>query len=220
MTGTGTAIAEGIIAFAATNIDDIIILLLLLSQVGENFRRRNIFIGQYLGFAILVAASLPGYFGGLVVKQEWIGLLGLLPIAIGIKQLIDREKDDTQVQSVSNDFQQNLPSNSLIAFIFSIFNPKTYQVAAITIANGGDNISIYIPLFAGQNLNDLLVILGVFFIMVGVWCGIAYSLTLHPNIAYLLSRYGKPIVPFVLIGLGLFIMYERGTFELLRSAFN
>ncbi|MFB2833427.1 cadmium resistance transporter [Floridanema evergladense] len=220
MTSIGTAITEGIIAFAATNIDDIIILLLLFSQLGENFRRRNIIIGQYLGFAVLVAASLPGYFGGLVVKQEWIGLLGLLPIAIGIKQLIDRNKDTAQVQTVSNDFQQNLPSNSLIAFILSIFNPKTYQVAAITIANGGDNISIYIPLFAGQNLNDLLVILGVFFIMVGVWCGIAYSLTLHPNIAYLLSRYGKPIVPFVLIGLGLFIMYERGTFEILRSTFN
>ncbi|MFB2877063.1 cadmium resistance transporter [Floridanema aerugineum] len=216
MTSIGTAITEGIIAFAATNIDDIIILLLLFSQLGENFRRRNIIIGQYLGFAILLAASLPGYFGGLVVQKEWIGLLGLLPIAIGIKQLIDRNKDDAQVQTVSNDFQQNLPSNSLIAFIFSIFNPKTYQVAAITVANGGDNISIYIPLFAGQNLNDLLIILGVFFIMVGVWCGIAYSLTLHRDIAYLLSRYGKSIVPFVLIGLGLFIMYERGTFELLR----
>ncbi len=216
MTSLGTAIAEGIIAFAATNIDDIIILLLLFSQQGENFRRRNIIIGQYLGFAILVAASLPGYFGGLVVQKEWIGLLGLLPIAIGIKQLIDRNKETAQVQTVSKDFQENLPSNSLRAFIFSIFNPKTYQVAAITFANGGDNISIYIPLFAGQNLNDLLIILGVFFIMVGVWCGIAYALTLHPDIAYVLSGYGKPIVPFVLIGLGLFIMYERGSFELLR----
>lgn len=220
MTSIGTAIAQGIIAFAATNIDDIIILLLLFSQLDENFRRRNIIIGQYLGFAILVAASLPGYFGGLVVQKEWIGLLGLLPIAIGIKHLIDREKDTAQVQTVSNDLQQNLARNSLTAFIFSIFNPKTYQVAAITVANGGDNISIYIPLFAGQDVNSLLIILAVFCIMVGVWCGIAYSLTLHPDIAYVLSRYGKPIVPFVLIGLGLFIMYERGTFELLRSAFN
>jgi len=220
MTNTGTAITEGIIAFAATNIDDIIILLLLFSQLNENFRRRNIIIGQYLGFLIIVAASLPGYFGGLVVQKEWIGLLGLLPIAIGIKQLIDRDKDTAQVQTVSNDFQQNLPSNSLTAFIFSILNPKTYQVAAITVANGGDNISIYIPLFAGQNVISLLIILGVFFIMVGVWCGIAYLLTLHPKIAYVLSRYGKPIVPFVLIGLGLFIMYERGTFELLQTAFN
>lgn len=220
MTSIKTAVAEGIIAFAATNIDDIFILLLFFSQLNENFRRRNIIIGQYLGLAILVVASLPGFFGGLVVQKEWIGLLGLLPIGIGVKQLIDREKDATQVQTVSNEFPQNLPNNSLTAFVFSVLNPKTYQVAAITVANGGDNISIYIPLFAGQDFIGLLIILGIFFVMVGVWCGIAYLLTLQPNLAYVLSRYGKPIVPFVLIGLGLFIMYERGTFELLRSLFT
>lgn len=40
-------------------------------------------------------------------------------------------------------------------------------------------------------------------------------LSRQPTIAYILSRYGKATVPFVLIGLGLFIMYERGTFTLL-----
>jgi cadmium resistance protein CadD (predicted permease) len=88
-------------------------------------------------------------------------------------------------------------------------------VAAVTLANGGDNISIYIPLFAGHNLASLGVILCVFFLMVGLWCYIAYLLTRQPNIANVLSRYGKAVVPFVLIGLGLFIMYERGTFNLL-----
>ena len=52
--------------------------------------------------------------------------------------------------------------------------------------------------------------------MVGVWCIIAYQLTRQPTIARILSRYGHAVVPFVLIGLGLFIMYERGTFSLLR----
>jgi cadmium resistance protein CadD (predicted permease) len=59
------------------------------------------------------------------------------------------------------------------------------------------------------------VILGVFFLMVGVWCAIAYLLTRQPTIAQVLSRYGNAVVPFVLIGLGLFILYERGTFRLL-----
>lgn len=54
--------------------------------------------------------------------------------------------------------------------------------------------------------------------MVGVWCAIAYLLTRQPTIANLLSRYGQPIVPFILIGLGLFILYERGTFGLIFSA--
>ncbi|MBG1259420.1 cadmium resistance transporter [Nostoc commune] len=211
----GTAFSEGIIAFIATNIDDIIILLIFFSQVDVNFRRRHILLGQYLGFAVIIIASLPGFFGGLVVQREWIGLLGLLPIAIGIHHLVYREEDTITVQTVSSDFNQSIPTNPVLSFILSILHPQTYKVAAVTIANGGDNISIYIPLFAGHDLTSLGVILSIFFIMVGVWCAIAYFLSRQPTIADILSRYGQAAVPFVLIGLGLFIMYERGTFTLL-----
>lgn len=212
-----TALAGALIAFVATNIDDIIILLLFFSQVDANLRRQHIVVGQYLGFTFLIVASLPGYFGGLIVPREWIGFLGILPIAIGVKQLISREKETTQVQTVNSDRSLASASNSIVSFLSSILNPQTYKVAAVTVANGGDNISIYIPLFAGSKLTSLAVTLGVFFFMVGVWCAIAYLLTRQPTIAYVLTRYGKNIVPFVLIGLGLLIMYERGTFGLIFS---
>lgn len=209
-----TAFTEGIIAFTATNIDDIIILLIFFSQVNVNFRPRHILLGKYLGFTAIVIASLPGFFGGLVVQREWIGLLGLLPIAIGLQQLIYRKEETATVQ-ISSDFRQSTVTNPILSFLLSVLQPQTYKVAAVTVANGGDNISIYIPLFAGHDLASLGVILSIFFIMVGVWCAIAYFLSRQPTIAYILSRYGRAIVPFVLIGLGLFIMYERGTFTLL-----
>lgn len=161
---------------------------------------------------MLIIASLPGFFGGLVVPRAWIGLLGLLPIVIGIKQLMSQE-EIAQVQTVGK-FKSS-PSNSIVSFLLSVLNPQTYKVAAVTVANGGDNISIYIPLFAGSKLAQLGITLAVFFVMVGVWCAIAYSLTRQPTIADVLSRYGRHVVPFVLIGLGLSIMYERGTFGLL-----
>lgn len=214
MSEISTALTGGLIAFVATNLDDLIILLLFFSQVNTNFRRRHIVFGQYLGFTLLIVASLPGYFGGLIVPREWIGFLGLLPIAIGIKQLISRE-DTTQVQTVNSDISSASASNPIMSFLSSILNPQTYKVAAVTVANGGDNISIYIPLFAGSKLTSLAVTVAVFFFMVGVWCAIAYSLTRQPTIAYVLSRYGRHVIPFVLIGLGLSIMYERGTFGLL-----
>jgi cadmium resistance transport/sequestration family protein len=210
-----TALTEGIIAFAATNIDDIFILVLFFTQVDTNFRRRHIIIGQYLGFLGIILASLPGFFGGLVVRREWIGLLGILPILIGLKQLLSGQPETTEVQTVSNNFSQTSPSNFILSFIWTILHPQTYKVAAVTIANGGDNISIYIPLFAGHTLASLGVILTIFLVMVGIWCAIAYYLSLHPAIASILNRYGHHIVPFVLIGLGLLIMYERGTFTLL-----
>lgn len=215
MSELGTAFTVGITAFIATNIDDIIILLLFFSQVDAQFRRRHIVIGQYLGFTLLIVASLPGFFGGLVVPSKWIGLLGLLPIAIGLKQLVNRQQEAAQVQTVTSDFEPSSPSNPAISLLSSVLSPQTYQVAAVTVANGGDNISIYIPIFAGSNLVSLGVILGVFFFLVGVWCAIAYGLTRQPTIAQVLSQYGNAIVPFVLIGLGLFILYERGTINAL-----
>ncbi|MEH1817572.1 MAG: cadmium resistance transporter [Nostoc sp.] len=215
MSKLGTAFSEGIIAFIATNIDDIIILLIFFSQVDGNFRRRHILLGQYLGFAAIIIASLPGFFGGLVIQREWIGLLGLLPIGIGIHHLVYKEEDTITVQTVSSDFNQPTSTNPVLSFVLSILHRQTYKVAAVTIANGGDNISVYVPLFAGHNLASLGVIISVFFIMVGIWCAIAYFLSRQPTIADLLNRYGQAVVPFVLIALGLFIMYDRGTFTLL-----
>src|SRR5919199_1204539 len=217
MSEIGTAITQGITAFVATNIDDIVILLLFFAKVDANLRRRHIVIGQYLGFTLLIILSLPGFFGGLVVPREWIGLLGLLPIVIGIKQLVNQDDDAAQVQTVSSEIEPSSPRNPIVSFLSSVLSPQTYQVAAVTVANGGDNIGIYIPLFAGSNLVRLGVILGVFFFMVGVWCAIAYRLTRQPTIARVLSRYGHANVPFVLIALGLYILYERGTFKLLSG---
>jgi cadmium resistance protein CadD (predicted permease) len=81
-------------------------------------------------------------------------------------------------------------------------------VAAVTIANGGDNIGIYVPLFASSNLGRLLVMLGIFLLLIGVWCYATYKLTCQPAIAQILARYGNNLAPFVLIGLGVFIVLE------------
>ena len=203
MSGLVTAISEGLTAFTATNLDDIVILLLFFSQVNAVFRRRHIVIGQYLGFGTLVAASLPGFFGGLILPRPWIGLLGILPIAIGVSRLLNHE-DESEGEEVGQ------PENTLLT---SFLSPQTYSVAAVTFANGGDNIAIYVPLFASSTWESLLAILGIFFSLVGVWCYTAYQLTRLPAIADALTRYGNHLVPFVLIGLGILILVDSHTLE-------
>ncbi|HEY9632588.1 MAG TPA: cadmium resistance transporter [Coleofasciculaceae cyanobacterium] len=200
MSGLLTAITTGVTAFVATNIDDLVILLLFFAQVNSAFRRRHIVVGQYLGFAALVIASLPGFLGSLVLSHRWIGLLGLIPIAIGLSRLLNRDGEEFQVEE---EITQSEPSS-----IASFISPQTYTVAAITVANGSDNIGIYVPLFASSNLVNLLVIIGVFFLLVGVWCYAAYKLTSQSAIAHLLTHYGNTAVPFVLIGLGVFIVLD------------
>lgn len=197
-----TAFPTGLTAFTVTNLDDIVILLLFFSQVNAVFRRRHIVAGQYLGFAALVLASLPGFFGSLLFPRPWIGLLGILPIALGISRLLNSDDDD------NNEVESSEPG-----ILSSVLSPQTYSVAAVTFANGGDNVGIYMPLFANSSLESLLVILGTFFLLVGVWCYAAYRLTQVPAIAETLTRYGNHLVPFVLIGLGVLILIDSHTLE-------
>jgi cadmium resistance transport/sequestration family protein len=205
------ALITGITSFVATNLDDIVILTIFFSQINVNFRVRHIVIGQYLGFLAIILASLPGFFGGLVLPETWIGLLGIVPIAIGLRQLFSSSNQDDTVQTVTC----HLSPKSRRSLFASLLVPQTYHVAAVTIANGGDNIGIYVPLFASSSVTELIVILTVFLVLAAVWCVVAYYLARRPAIASLLSRYGEVIVPYVLIGLGLFILIENGSYKLL-----
>jgi cadmium resistance transport/sequestration family protein len=208
------ATITAITTFAATNIDDLVILMLFFAQVNNTLRRRHIVVGQYLGFTAIIIASLPGFLGGLIVPKAWIGILGLVPIAIGVTRLLNPDKDE-EIQAVSGEFNNPRAKTSVASTLVSLLSPQTYGVAAVTFANGGDNIGIYVPLFASSNLASLGVILCVFFSLVGVWCYIAYKLTCQQKIAHVLTRYAKAIVPFVLISLGVFILLESETYRLL-----
>jgi cadmium resistance transport/sequestration family protein len=183
-----SVLGRAIVAFAATNIDDIFLLTLFFAQ--KNLKRWHVVAGQYLGLAGLIAISLVGYFARLVIPHAWIGLLGLAPIAIGIKKLIDWKRSieaDTKTQTGK---------------------ASVFTVAAVTFANGGDNIGIYIPLFANSDAQDLLITLVAFSALIAVWCVVGYYLGNHPTVKQPVDRYGHILVPFVLIGLGIYIIIE------------
>ncbi|HKO99343.1 MAG TPA: cadmium resistance transporter [Pyrinomonadaceae bacterium] len=185
-----SALGRAIVAFAATNIDDIFVLTLFFAQ--KNLRRWHVVVGQYLGLAGLITISLVGYFAWLIIPQTWIGLLGLAPIAIGIKKLMDwqREKEnDTATQT---------------------HTASVFTVATVTFANGGDNIGIYVPLFANSDAPALFITLITFAALIAVWCVVGYYVGNHPAVTRIVDRYGHILVPFVLIGLGIYIIINGG----------
>ena len=206
----------GFTSFVATNIDDIVILVLFFAQVNATFKTRNIVVGQYLGFTAILLMSLPGFFGGLFIPKTWIGLLGLVPIGMGIQHWRSRSPTFSESSAEAPEIQTVTTDASAIPLLGTLISPETYKVAAVTFANGGDNIGIYVPLFANSNWASLGVILTVFLGMIGIWCWIAYLLTKHPAIAKILTRYGHQIVPFVLIGIGIFILLESEIYKLLN----
>jgi len=205
-------VIAAVTSFVATNLDDILILMIFFSQKSDHFRPRHIVFGQYLGFIVLVLASLVGFLGGTITPKNVIGLLGIVPIFIGVKQLFDTGKKE-EVQTISS-----VAKTSFIYSFFSSFvNPKSLNVAAVTIANGGDNIGIYLSLFAASDPRELMLTILVFLILLGAWCWLAYQLTLHPVMAKILNRYGHKIAPWVLIGVGIYILVENKSYQLILN---
>lgn len=191
-------IITSILAFASTNIDDIFILMLFFGN--KDYKTKDIIIGQYLGILTLIAISLVGSFIGLLFDQKYIGLLGIIPIYFGIRgffrlrRLLHPEQNEKVYQEKSN---------------------KTFTVAAVTFSNGGDNIGIYIPLFVTLVTYEKIILIMIFLIMVAIWCLVAMYFSKHPTVAKVIKRFGHVITPIVLILLGLYILYDSGSFKLL-----
>ena len=181
-----SVLGRAVVAFAASNIDDIFVLTLFFAQ--KNLRRWQVVVGQYLGLAGLITISLVGYFARFFIPHRGIGLLGLAPIGIGIKKLIDWKRGKDQLP-------KKKPSAASVL-----------TVAAVTFANGGDNIGIYVPLFANSDVSALLITLIAFAILIAVWCLVGYYLGNHSAVKRIVDGYGHVLVPFVLIGLGIYII--------------
>lgn len=210
------ALTTGIAAALATTFDDNLYLTLFFGKVNRTFRPRHVVIGEYVGFTALVGVSLVGFLGRLVIPEIWIGLLGLLPVMIGISQLLSRDNSDT-VHTVSNHLEVPAarPRRSAKSLWATLRDPQTYRVSAVTVANGGNNIGIYVPLFAASTLPSLGVILSTCYATVGLWCFLSYHLTRQPAIAFMIARYARRVFPFILIWLGLRIIIDNGSYQLL-----
>src|SRR4029079_11839975 len=154
----------------------------------------QIVIGQYLGIGLLVVIGMLGSLLALVVPHYIIGLLGLIPISIGIIKLVKLRMNNNSIS------EETIPASRWTHL-------PMLTVAAVTFSNGGDNIGIYTPLFAKYiSAGEVIFISIIFMIMTGFWCVIAYYLVRHPLVASRIRKTGHITFPCVLIGLGIYIL--------------
>jgi len=211
-----SAIATGAAVALATTFDDNIYLTSFFGRVSRTFRPRHVVVGEFLGLTILISVSLVGFFVGMIVSDMWVGLLGVLPIMIGIYQLMGKEDDENsdvieEVEKVHTEVGRPRINQSLWS---TLRDPKTHRVSAVHVSNGGNNVAVYIPLFASSTLPSLGIILTMCYMTIGFWCFCSYNLTRFPGISVLIARYGRKIAPFVLIYLGISIIVKSQSYRL------
>lgn len=186
--------------FAVTNVDDILILTLYFGRApGDRTAQRQIVLGQYLGFTLILTVSVLAAFGLRVLPEEAIAYLGLLPIALGIRAGLGTWRHRS---AAPNDEQ--LP----------VASPSIGEIAGVTFSNGGDNIGVYVPVFATVGASGTVIYVAVFLILVAWWCFVGRFLATRPGIARALSRWGHILLPVVLITIGVVILVEGGAFGL------
>lgn len=176
-----------IVAFVSTNLDDILVITILLAQANSARERGRIVLGQYLGIFLLMLLGMAGAFGLSALPDSVLGLLGMVPMAIGIHGLFQKGEEDEKTGT----------------------SMGVLSVTLVTLSNGADNIGVYIPLFIGYSAADYLVLVLVFALMTALWCLIARNITRIPAVERFLRGMGPKLVPYVMIALGIWILLSH-----------
>jgi cadmium resistance transport/sequestration family protein len=195
-------IGRAIGIFAGTNVDDIIVLtvLFLTSRASGRPRRWHIWVGQYIGVGALIAISVVAALGLSLIPDAWVGLVGLIPFALGVRGL---------VIAIRSRRQEEPPAPSVASGLASVIG--------VTMANGADNISIYTPMFRTIGLGASVITIIVFLIGIAVWCLAGSLLGSHHRVIELVQRFGHWAVPIVFMLIGAFIVIESGVIEHISS---
>lgn len=200
-------VVTSIILYSGTAVDLLIILMLFFAKRKSRKDIINIYLGQFLGSVSLILLSLLFAFVlNYIPSKEILGLLGLIPIFLGLKVLLLGDSDG---EAIAKDGLRK--DNKNLVFL----------VAMITFAScGADNIGVFVPYFITLNLANLIVALLTFLVMIYLLVFSAQKLAQVPSVGETLEKYSRWFIAVVYLGLGMYILIENNSFDILRTVFG
>ena len=195
-------VITSIILYSGTAVDLLIILMLFFAKRKSRRDIINIYLGQFLGSGSLILLSLLFAFVlNYIPSKEILGLLGLIPIFLGLKVLFLGDSDG---EAIAKDGLRKDNKNLI------------FLVAMITFAScGADNIGVFVPYFITLNLANLIVTLLTFLVMIYLLVFSAQKLAQVPSVGETLEKYSRWFIAVVYLGLGIYILIENNSFDIL-----
>jgi cadmium resistance protein CadD (predicted permease) len=177
-----------VVAFAAANIDDLLVLLLFFAD--RRFRSWEVVAGQYLGVSAVIGLCLAGAAAASYLPAMVIRALGVVPIVVGIHRMVTKPNHEES---------EKLP--------LGVANwTNVFAIAGISFAGCSDNLAIFTPLFARLERPEKTIVTLAFLALIGVWCWSALYLTRHPVVGEKIRVIGDAVAPWALIILGVLIL--------------
>ena len=200
-------IVTSIILYSGTAVDLLIIIMLFFAKRKSRKDIINIYLGQFLGSVSLIFLSLLFAFVlNYIPSKEILGLLGLIPIFLGLKVLLLGDSDG---EAIAKDGLRKDNKNLI------------FLVAMITFAScGADNIGVFVPYFTTLNLANMIVTLLTFLVMIYLLVFSAQKLAQVPSVEETLEKYNRWFIAVVYLGLGMYILIENNSFDMLRTVFG
>ena len=195
-------VVTSIILYSGTAVDLLMILMLFFAKRKSRKDIINIYLGQFLGSVSLILLSLLFAFVlNYIPSKEILGLLGLIPIFLGLKVLLLGDSDG---EAIAKDGLRKDNKNLI------------FLVAMITFAScGADNIGVFVPYFITLNLANLIVALLTFLVMIYLLVFSAQKLAQVPSVGEILEKYSRWFIAVVYLGLGIYILIENNSFDIL-----
>ena len=195
-------VITSIILYSGTAVDLLIILMLFFAKRKSRKDIINIYLGQFLGSGSLILLSLLFAFVlNYIPSKEILGLLGLIPIFLGLKVLLLGDSDGEAIAK-----EGLRKDNKNLIFL----------VAMITFAScGADNIGVFVPYFTTLNLANLIVALLTFLVMIYLLVFSAQKLAQVSSVGETLEKYSRWFIAIVYLGLGIYILIENNSFDIL-----
>lgn len=201
-----STIGVAVVVFASTNVDDLMLLAAFFAE--PNIKTKTIVAGQFLGIGTLVIASAVAGGAAVLIPDAYTALLGLVPFALGLRRLwllcAERRRSARTPEARRDD------TNSISDAAYPADRTglsQLFAVAGVTVANGADNLGVYIPLFASEPGTIPLYVV-VFAGMTALWCLAAHALVNNKIVGQHVRRAGGVMLPFVLVALGLWILKD------------
>ena len=186
-----TLVILSLVLFVATHVDDLFLLLSLYAE--QRTPKVAIVLGQYLGVITLLVVSLLCARIAVAIPASYLRWLGLIPILLGLQKLFALFRPSQEPTG---------PSSAP-----TLRHSQILGVASVTIASGGDNIGVYLPLFATWRPRDCAILIIIFLLMTYVWCFFAHWLVHHRSLRAPIAKWGTRLFPLVLLILGLHILF-------------
>jgi cadmium resistance protein CadD (predicted permease) len=184
-------IAVATVLFAATNADDLVLLIVFFAQPG--CRPRQIVLGSFLGLAALTAASFAAAWLALAVPADCLPWLGIRTGCPG-----------SAVVAPSTRRTKHAPAGPPGATVASSREPTAATTSASTS----------FPAFAIQNFAQKAITAATFALLTFVLCGLALTAVRHPAWGPHIRHWSAKFGPFVLIAIGLWIVAHHPLFGL------